>query len=56
MMVVKKGLKYGLLVKQGNAMVMTIPPNVKYAETFVKLERRARKGNRGLWNEKQVGH
>jgi micrococcal nuclease len=40
------------LVKHGYAMVMTVPPNVKYAEKFVKLERRARKRNRGLWNEK----
>ena len=39
------------LVKQGYAMVMTVPPNVKYAEKFVKLERRARKNNRGLWNK-----
>lgn len=39
------------LVKKGYAMVMTIPPNVKYAERFVKLQRRARKNNRGLWNE-----
>jgi len=29
------------LAKQGYAMVMTIPPNVKCAEKFVKLERRA---------------
>ncbi len=39
------------LVKKGYAMVMTVPPNVKYAEKFVKWERRARNGNRGLWNE-----
>ena len=44
------------LVKQGYAMVMTIPPNVKYAETFVQLERMARKNNSGLWNEKHAGH
>ena len=42
------------LVKNGYAMVMTIPPNVKYAEKFVKLQRRARNNNRGLWNEKPV--
>jgi micrococcal nuclease len=41
-------------VKQGYAMVMTVPPNVKYAEKFVKLERRARNRNRGLWNEKAL--
>lgn len=40
------------LVKQGYAMVMTVPPNVKYAELFVKLERRARNRNKGLWDEK----
>ena len=39
------------LVKQGYAMVMTVPPNVRYAEKFVKLARRARKKERGLWGE-----
>lgn len=42
------------LVKKGYAMVMTVPPNVKYAEKFIKLQRRARNNNRGLWNEKNV--
>lgn len=42
------------LVKRGYALVMTVPPNVKYAEKFVKLERKARKHNRGLWNEKDI--
>jgi len=44
------------IVKQGFAMVMTVPPNVKYARKFVKLERRARRNNRGLWNEKHTGN
>jgi micrococcal nuclease len=39
------------LVKKGFGTVMTVPPNVKYADKFVKLERTARKKNRGLWNE-----
>lgn len=39
------------LVKQGYAMVMTIPPNVKYADLFLKLQQEARENNRGLWNE-----
>jgi micrococcal nuclease len=39
------------LVEQGFATVMTIPPDVKYADRFVKLERKARKNNIGLWNE-----
>ena len=42
------------LVKRGYAMVMTIPPDVRYVDRFLKLERRARKNNRGLWNEKHI--
>lgn len=37
------------LVKQGYAMVMTVPPNVKHAALFLQLQREARKKNRGLW-------
>jgi micrococcal nuclease len=37
------------LVKNGYAMVMTVPPNVKYADEFVKLQQQARENNRGLW-------
>jgi micrococcal nuclease len=39
------------LVKNGYATVMTTPPNVKYADTFVELAARARKHNKGLWKE-----
>lgn len=39
------------LVKNGYANVMTVPPNVKYQELFLKLERRARSRGRGLWEE-----
>jgi micrococcal nuclease len=38
------------LVKNGFAMVMTVPPNVKYADLFLKLQQDARETNRGLWN------
>jgi micrococcal nuclease len=38
------------LVKNGYAMTMTIPPNVKFAELFVELQREARENNRGLWS------
>lgn len=38
------------LVKKGYGMIMTVPPNVKYADKFLKLERSARKRNKGLWN------
>ncbi len=38
------------LVKNGYAMVMTVPPNVKYADEFVKYQQEARENNRGLWS------
>lgn len=37
------------LVENGYAMVMTVPPNVKYQELFLKLQREARGARRGLW-------
>jgi micrococcal nuclease len=37
------------LIKNGYATVMTVPPNVKYAETFLDLARKARKQEKGLW-------
>ena len=37
------------LLREGYAMVLTVPPNVRYAEQFVKLARRAREKGRGLW-------
>lgn len=37
------------IVKQGYASLMTIPPNVKYADLFLKLYQEARKNRRGLW-------
>lgn len=37
------------LVKAGYAKVMIIPPNVKYQELFVRLEKEAREQKRGLW-------
>lgn len=37
------------LVEQGYARVMTYPPNVKYADLFLKLERKARESAQGLW-------
>jgi micrococcal nuclease len=37
------------LVKQGYANVYPVPPNVKYSDLLVKLQREARENNRGLW-------
>lgn len=37
------------IVKQGYASLLTIPPNIKYADLFLKLYREARENRRGLW-------
>lgn len=37
------------LIRQGYAQTMTIPPNVRYADLFRRLEREAREARRGLW-------
>ena len=37
------------IVRAGYASLMTIPPNVKYADLFVKLYQEARENRRGLW-------
>jgi micrococcal nuclease len=37
------------LVRGGYAMVLTIPPNVKYADRFLRAQRQARLLRRGLW-------
>jgi len=37
------------IVEEGYASLMTIPPNVKYADLFLKLYQEARKNQRGLW-------
>jgi endonuclease YncB( thermonuclease family) len=41
------------LVRQGYAQVATFPPNVKYQELLLKLQREARQAKRGWWREKQ---
>ena len=37
------------LVEHGYAQVMTVRPNVKHQELFLKLQREAREERRGLW-------
>jgi micrococcal nuclease len=37
------------LVKNGYATVMTVPPNVKYADRFTELAAKARRQKKGLW-------
>jgi len=41
------------LVESGYAQVLTIPPNVRYAERFLGLQREAREEGRGLWEQRE---
>ncbi len=43
------------LVEHGYAMVMTVPPNVKHQQMFLKLQREAREAGRGLWKREKGG-
>jgi micrococcal nuclease len=38
-----------MLIERGYAQVLTIPPNVDYAERLLAAQRRARENERGLW-------
>lgn len=38
------------LIKNGYAVLMTIPPNVAFADHFAKLQEEARNNKKGLWN------
>jgi len=38
------------LIRQGYAQIMTIPPNVRYAEYFILLQEEARNNQRGIWS------
>lgn len=42
------------ILKAGYAMVMTVPPNVKYKDLFVKLQKEAREAERGLWRKTPI--
>ncbi len=46
---VRTGMFNARLLLDGYAQVMTVPPNVKYADLFVKLQREAREAGKGLW-------
>lgn len=38
------------ILEEGYGQVMTIPPNVRYADRFLELQRQARDGRKGLWS------
>jgi len=42
-----------LLHQEGYAQVMTIPPNIKYQDLFLKLLREAREQGKGLWGRQE---
>ena len=44
-----------LLVARGYAQPLTIPPNVEYADLFVRAADRAREAGRGLWGHLGCG-
>ena len=44
-----------LLVADGAAVPLTIPPNVRHAERFRALARRARERRAGLWSSRSCG-
>lgn len=39
------------LVSDGYAVVLTIPPNVKYVDRFIKAQKEARAHKRGIWGK-----
>ena len=39
------------LIQRGYALIMTIPPNVTYAELFLRLQQEAREARRGFWSD-----
>jgi endonuclease YncB( thermonuclease family) len=41
-----------LLVQEKYGQVMTIPPNVRYQDLFLKLQREAREKSKGLWGRR----
>ena len=42
-----------VIVREGYAGLLTMPPNVKYADTLAACHRAAREGRRGLWDARE---
>jgi len=42
------------LIKQGYALILTIPPNVKHADEFLRLQIEARENKRGFWADEHA--
>ncbi|WP_242822380.1 thermonuclease family protein [Thermaerobacter marianensis] len=52
---IRKGMFNAILVLEGYAQVATYPPDVRYAELFVRFQREARQAERGLWGAGAAG-
>jgi micrococcal nuclease len=52
---VKETMVNAELVRRGYAQVMTVPPNVRYQQRFLSLQREAREAGRGLWRRADAG-
>jgi micrococcal nuclease len=46
---VRKAMFNATLLLVGMARIMTVPPNVKYADMFVEFQKEAREAEKGLW-------
>ena len=44
-----------VLVEEGYAQASMFPPDVKYADLFMNLQREAREAGRGIWSAKVMG-
>ncbi len=42
------------LLEKGYALLMTVPPNVKYADEFYAMQVKARQAKLGLWNGEDI--
>jgi len=50
---VRRGMFNAKLLLEGYGRAMTIQPNSRYADLFVRLQAEARKAGRGLWGRKR---
>lgn len=42
------------LIKNGYAVLMTVPPNVEFADYFAKLQIETRDSKKGVWDETHI--
>lgn len=52
---IRRAMFNAVLLTEGYAQLLTVPPNVRYADVFVALQREAREQGRGLWGLEDRG-